>query len=1073
MAIHNKYFPGSSVSRYLSPDERSWDEAVYQSGKPVLDAELNLSQEVNRTLRQIVQQRVNPSGWLRGPVPNRAFDDFGFPGASDPDAFTMAARSAVVAGMPITVEYTDTITAGSNLIQLDPANLPTTPPGVKRTDFVFLEVFRALVSWSPHASATVTVNSPLAVVAGDTITIGGTPLTATAGVPGVDQFQIGANETITAANIAAAINLNTNSFTGICTAYADVTVPEQVNLLVVDALAGLAGNAVTLAASASFTISGANFAGGADEANKPTQASIYRNGNVLSPSAVALPDDIADPAIGAESTKRVQIQYRIRTTGVAEAIDFKTEPDGFSNPNVLAQGTQASPVATYVFVPADNATVSAPSDATAYGVVDPGLWIAGDGSSGAATALGTVDGFVYAIPLAFVFRRNDAFDSGAGNGFDPDNNANGALPSTHGPFINPIIGPIAAGDSDRPDGYFCDVIVATDVLDLRRQIVPGGLDLKAELDRQMAMLLDGTNRTWAIDTADKQNLGSFSGDASTQFLVCDEIGRATVVSTRGELIAEFDHIRRRFADQPVIERLILSLYPTDGIGPEPGKFVAQANPGYSGWSDGDVININFAALNPSTDGTWNNATASDLLAVVLNYWPVGTMVTDVLRAFHDDGYSAANINQVASVDLITGVGTPHVQITIGANNSPVDGGNPANPPYVMSGVTGLDNGSPRRIFVELEISYPAGEGTTNDVDLEITPDPIIYASGPVLELDTTQRPSDFETLLAPAFRSPRREVGIEYVANSTVAATPISDSVVSVNNQTVFFPRRVNGTTPPTLTDGVDLLPRAIDGITLYGDSTQLVVIDPTAPNGPLSQAGQTLVNVTYFAQDALPNYGAMGYQIGVYYRANAPQTAGVKAGGLGGMPSPLTVRPIAMNRDLWSGIAGVGSVEEGFPYESHGMSQIPVNNNVPPGDFGGEWFLTATANISVGDFSADTGLLNLHAMVQMDPVVNVEFSGKDTDIEFRSHYQVANPLSYRPTAMAQPLSGIATHKVWLPFLAVSTVDCPLYRKGEVLLVVITRYATVDAENTVAFDSGTTVCAAVYRTSGLLLLASE
>ena len=1072
MAIHNKYFPGSTVSRYLSPDERSWDEAVYQSGKPVLDAELNLSQEVNRTLRQIVQQRVNPSGWLRGPVPNRAFDDFGFPGASDPDAFTMAARSAVVAGMPITVEYTDTITAGSNLIQLDPANLPTTPPGVKRTDFVFLEVFRALVSWSPHASATVTVNSPLAVVAGNTITIGGTPLTATAGVPGVDQFQIGANETITAANIAAAINLVTNSFTAICTAYADVTVPEQVNLLVVDALAGLAGNAVTLAASASFTISGANFAGGADEANKPTQASIYRNGNVLSPSAVALPDDIADPAIGAESTKRVQIQYRIRTTGVAEAIDFKTEPDGFSNPNVLAQGTQASPVATYTFVPADNTTVSAPSDATAYGIVDPGLWIAGDGSSGAATALGTVDGFVYAIPLAFVFRRNDAFDSGAGNGFDPDNNANGALPSTHGVFVNPIIGAIAAGDSDRPDGYFCDVIVATDVLDLRRQIVPGGLDLKAELDRQMAMLLDGTNRTWAIDTADKQNLGSFSGDASTQFLVCDEIGRATVVSTRGELIAEFDHIRRRFADQPVIERLILLLYPTDGIGPEPGKFVAQANPGYSGWYDGDVININFAALNPSTDGTWNNATASDLLAVVLNYWPVGTMVTDVLRVFHDDGNSAAVVSQAAAVDLITGVGTSHVQITIGPNSTVADAGGTVGVPYVMSGVA-IDNGSPRRIFVELEISYPAGEGTTNDVDLEVTPDPVVYASGPVLELDTAQRPSDFETLLAPAFRSPRREVGIEYVANSTVAATPITDNVVSVDNQTVFFPRRVNGTTPPTLIDGVDLLARAIDGSTLYGDSTQLVVIDPAGPNGPLSQLGQTLVNVTYFAQDALPNYGATGYQIGVYYRANAPQTAGVKAGGLGGMPSPLTVRPIAMNRDLWSGIAGVGSVEEGFPYESHGMSQIPVNANVPAGDFGGEWFLTATANISVGDFSADTGLLNLHAMVQMDPVVSVEFSGKDTDIEFRSHYQVANPLSYRPTAMAQPLSGIATHKVWLPFLAVSTVDCPLYRKGEVLLVVITRYATVDAENTVAFDSGTTVCAAVYRTSGLLLLASE
>jgi hypothetical protein len=390
----------------------------------------------------------------------------------------------------------------------------------------------------------------------------------------------------------------------------------------------------------------------------------------------------------------------------------------------------------------------------------------------------------------------------------------------------------------------------------------------------------------------------------------------------------------------------------------------------------------------------------------------------------------------------------------------------------MSGET-LNNGSPRRIFVELEISYPAGEGTTNDVDLEITPDPVVYANGPVLELDTAQRPSDFETILPPAFRAPRREVGVEYVANNTTVATPISDTVVSVDNETVFFPRRVNGATLPTINDGIDFAARLVDGATSFGDSSQLVLINPTGPNGPLSGAGHTLVTITYFAQDALPNYGATGYQIGVYYRSNAPQTAGVKAGGLGGMPSPLTVRPIAMNRDLWTGIAGVGSVEDGFPYESHGMSQIPVNSNVPVGDFGGEWFLTATANISVGDFSVDTGLLNLHAMVQVDPVGDITFQTKDVDVEFRSHYQVANPSSYRPTVMAQPLSGVATHKVWLPFLAVSTVDCPLYRKGEVLLVVITRYATVDADNTVAFDNGTTVCAAVYRTSGLLLLASE
>ena len=33
---------GSLVSGYLDPEGRNWETAVYQSGKPVLDKELNL-----------------------------------------------------------------------------------------------------------------------------------------------------------------------------------------------------------------------------------------------------------------------------------------------------------------------------------------------------------------------------------------------------------------------------------------------------------------------------------------------------------------------------------------------------------------------------------------------------------------------------------------------------------------------------------------------------------------------------------------------------------------------------------------------------------------------------------------------------------------------------------------------------------------------------------------------------------------------------------------------------------------------------------------------------------------------
>lgn len=65
---------------------------------------------------------------------------------------------------------------------------------------------------------------------GQTITLGGAPLTARAGAPGADEFQIGGSAAATATNIAAAINLGTNSFSGFVAATVDPAVPERVQL---------------------------------------------------------------------------------------------------------------------------------------------------------------------------------------------------------------------------------------------------------------------------------------------------------------------------------------------------------------------------------------------------------------------------------------------------------------------------------------------------------------------------------------------------------------------------------------------------------------------------------------------------------------------------------------------------------------------------------------------------------------------------------------------------------------------------------------------------------------------------
>jgi hypothetical protein len=467
--------------------------------------------------------------------------------------------------------------------------------------------------------------------------------------------------------------------------------------------------------------------------------------------------------------------------------------------------------------------------------------------------------------------------------------------------------------------------------------------------------------------------------------------------------------------------------------------------------------------------------------MVTNQWPAGTKVTNVLGVYHDDGNYSSPVSQSVDIDLITGVGTPHIEITLAPNNVQANAGTNGAGLYDMV-MTG--GGSPRRIFIELEITYPVGEGLFATPSQTLTPDPLVTAyKGAALENDTTKRPTDWEDLLQPQFREGHREVALEYIANEigsgVASGTPISDSLVSSTLVNLYLPRRFysDGVTTVTVTEqgsGVPT-PRPIDvNLTTWGSSERLVKF-----NGNLS-AAQTLCDVGYFAQDPIPNFSSPGpkYQISVYFRANAPQTVGVQAGFPATSPLPgiLVLKPLVMSRDLWTGTISSGSMDVSYPF-TNPSDQIAVNADLSTGPnppFPGEWVLSGISKISVGDFEASTGLLNLHQMV---PVVNEEsftFTDRAWDTEFRGHYKVADVNSYRPTAMAQPLSGTTSHKVWFPFLAQSSVDNVYFRKGEVLLVVVSRFAYLDGDNVVRFsDIGNETCAAVYKTRGLLLLASE
>jgi len=1324
----------NTVSRSLAVGDRSFSDVVFESGKPVLDCELNLQQDAQQFVNALVSKRSQQSGFYRGQGRHDSSTDYFFdtPPTLAVNQFGLKRLEAVVAGFPLVIEYTNTPTAGENVVTL---TTPTTynsldPTTIKRTDFVFLEVWQALVAPSPQAKVTVTLSS---VIAGDTLTLnpGAIVLTAVAGPPGPNQFQVGGTDSITAINLAAVVDALPN-FT------ATATGPFVTIWATGAVLAGVAGNAATVIGTGGISpLALTNFSGGADRPNKPSQTQLYRHGNVQSDATTWLPDDLMDPALHAETTQRVQVQYRIRVTGAAEAVDYKVNPDGFSKNLVLAQGGSAVPVANYQFVPADGVTVKANSSAPAYGFVDNGLWIAGDGSGAAAAALNSLDGFVYAIPICLVFRHN--LSEGAGFGFDPTNNTNGAPSWSHAIYNNTLIDPagpglpVLANLSDRPDGHFADVIDPDNVLDLRRHVNPMGVDLKAELQYQIQSLMDGKNFTWAIDTADKQVMGNGSGDVAVRHLVCDAIGRTHDVdgtnayqgdTPRGVTIRNFDHICRRFADQPVAERVLVAFYPNDiaGVaGPtqgdytdtpiaitnvtatdpivitavghpyQPGDYVEIYDNLTSGaapstlngkwvvatvavntftvsfdntiappndatasgfvvgvgirntgkyvtraagaapyrWHEDDQLTFDLTQFDVTSDGgifdgrTWTSSASAGPPPVGIYfpaYAPAGTRITNVLSVYHDDGYYGPSIDSTVQVKSVVGLGTLTVTLTLDANGLTANSGQPSdnvpasptyNPDHLLvrpNGDPTVVNGSSRRIFVEFEVTYPRGVGTTNTPDHPVSPNSPAPPPAPagvypfgltasrnraLIENYSLARPSDWHDLTGVLYREGHREAQLEYQVGAPLTApfpspivsnTRLVDDIISSSLTTLNFPRRVfDSRGGVTVTDFLGVPYLVDDNNTPYGASNRLVLLTANLPQR------QTRCQISYYALDAIPNYGqtTVSYQLSFYYRSNAPQTCGIHNGDFlntlagGQVPPVLPIEPLVTSETLLTGQVGMGSTDDGFPYAAP-LDQIPLRGNRPfiastatidvvatpgisatnpvvitttanhnygigtyvtisgagvagvngtwmvsgipalnqftigydnsAGVAGGggqiltvagtytprEWSIAGTSNISIADFSATTGLLNLPTYVAQDGTQILQLGGTGTtptierpiaDSEFRIMYPFTNPAGYHPTVMSEPLTGPVGHKVFTPFLARALHDFGalaarnqnlaedgiLYRKNEILLVVLTREAVLDADNDIAFTNTAAdrVCAAVYRTRNLLLTVGE
>jgi hypothetical protein len=338
------------VSRTLQSRYRSFSNVVWRSGKPALDSEWNLINDMATEMLSSFIQSKTPSGWLD--LGSNMYATH----SSRPNTLQFYSQknqqqsvvpNAIVNGWPVLVGgvgYTDT---SLNSIALLPAD-------TSRQDFVFLEVWRAQLRSRDTNNNPIVQNKPdlTHIYKFGNVQLGLDPLEKMTSVDYKTRFA-----PLTAGTYKVLKN-NVEQIPG--THY---TIVEPTGIITF------------------------------------VTAPISTDRVALRLSNVNLTDDLVDTAIkpstnGIETSQRVQIQYRIRT--VSNVSFPNTDSVGFSDSTrVQGQGANFNPqIAGYSFTNMKDE------------LGDCGLWRAGNGDEASMVALGTVDGYSYATPMFKINRRS-------------------------------------------------------------------------------------------------------------------------------------------------------------------------------------------------------------------------------------------------------------------------------------------------------------------------------------------------------------------------------------------------------------------------------------------------------------------------------------------------------------------------------------------------------------------------------------------------------------------------------------------------------------------------------------------
>lgn len=332
------------------------------------------------------------------------------------------------------------------------------------------------------------------------------------------------------------------------------------------------------------------FDAGHEPANGKYVVGVYRSRAVNDPADERLRGTISFLPNG----NYLQIQHQWR---VVEDVDYESYPDFFSDPSVLARAENDADIATYTFENGLNT------------FHDGSLWFAGSGNSASKTALGTYDGYVYAMPVGAWSRFNTTSWSLT--------NQNGGV--------------------NRPDGLTHGIPDDKQWLDLRPTVLHERYDLTNAAENTLDRIIRGEHTTlfgqamtdgnddgtftgqgiWGSQIPELWKVYQYSGLAVNENVnICRDIGLSISDDPSDGAdytapVAHHDGIRRLFSPQEEVQQIPISITDvTNSTDANPSPLVTYNNStktitvttnvsslsGYDSGSGGAIVNDTYPRL---------------------------------------------------------------------------------------------------------------------------------------------------------------------------------------------------------------------------------------------------------------------------------------------------------------------------------------------------------------------------------------------------------------------------------------------------------------------------------------------